>query len=76
MDNMQNPIPLKVRNVLYVIGIVVGGFIAIVLPDVLDALGAGEVWTNLAVRATGALTLLLSTLARANLSDSPEKSEA
>lgn len=69
MASMENPIPLKVRNVLYVLGIVVGGFVAIVLPDVLLALHADELWTGVAVRATGALTILLSTLARANLAD-------
>lgn len=66
---MTNPIPIRVRGWLYVAGIVVGGLIAVVLPDLLDALGAGDQWIRLAVRASGALTLLLSTLGRSHLSD-------
>lgn len=66
---MTNPIPTAVRGWLYVLGIIVGGLIAVILPDLLDALGAGEVWTRFATRAAGALTVLLSTLGRANLGD-------
>lgn len=66
---MQNPIPLRVRGWLYVAGIIAGGFIAVVLPDLLTALDANAAWTGFATRAAGALTVLLSTLGRANLSD-------
>ena len=66
---MTNPIPTAVRGWLYVAGIIVGGLITVVLPDLLDALGAGDTWQRFAVRASGAVTLLLSTLGRANLSD-------
>lgn len=64
---MTNPIPLKVRGWLYVVGIIVGGFIAIILPDLLVALEVGPLWTTFATRTCGALTILLATLARANL---------
>lgn len=66
---MQNPIPIQVRGWLYVTGIIVGGLIAVVLPDLMAALEVGPLWTTFAVRLAGATTLLLSTLGRANLSD-------
>ena len=66
---MANPIPAAVRGWLYVIGIVVGLFVAAVLPDLMTALGAGDVWIVVAARTTGALTALLSMLSRANLTD-------
>lgn len=66
---MNNPIPAPVRGWLYVIGIVVGGLVAVCLPDLLTALDAAPVWTAFATRTCGALTVLLSTLGRANLSD-------
>lgn len=66
---MTNPIPTAVRGWLYVLGIIVGSFVTVVLPDLLTAVGAGQAWTTLATRAAGALTLLLSTLGRANLGD-------
>lgn len=64
---MNNPIPTTVRGWLYVVGIIVGGSIAIVLPDLLAALDVGPAWTTFATRLAGALTLLLATLSRANL---------
>lgn len=66
---MTNPIPVAVRGWLYVLGIIVGSFVAVVLPDLLIAVGADQAWTTVATRAAGALTLLLSTLGRANLGD-------
>ncbi len=66
---MTNPIPVRVRGWLYVAGIVVGAFVAVVLPDLLVALGAGPAWTAFATRGVGALTVLLATLGRANLGD-------
>lgn len=66
---MSNPIPAKVRGWLYVAGIIVGSLIAVVLPDLLAALEVGPAWTTFATRAAGALTVLLATLGRANLSD-------
>lgn len=66
---MTNPIPTAVRGWLYVAGIVAGLLVATVLPDLLKALAVGDVWVDMAIRATGAVTLLLSTLSRANLSE-------
>lgn len=66
---MSNPIPVRVRGWLYVAGIIVGAFIAVILPDLLTAMNAGAAWTTFATRAAGALTILLSTLGRSNLSD-------
>lgn len=65
---MDNPIPAKVRSVLYILGMIVGGLVAVVLPDLLVALNVDEAWTAVATRAAGATTLLLATLAQANLS--------
>lgn len=70
---MGNPIPAAVRGWLYLVGIIIGAFVAVVLPDLLAALAVGPEWTTVAIRAAGALTLLLSTLSRANLgTDEPE----
>lgn len=66
---MTNPIPTAVRGWLYVAGIVAGLLVATVLPDLLKALAVEDVWVDMAIRATGAVTLLLSTLSRANLSE-------
>lgn len=66
---MTNPIPFTVRGWLYVAGIIVGGVVAVVLPDLLAALSAGQVWQAFAVRACGALLVVLGTLSRANLSE-------
>lgn len=65
---MENPIPVRVRGWLYVSGIVTGGMVAVALPDLLAALEVGPLWTTFAVRLTGAATVLLGTLGRANLS--------
>ena len=64
---MNNPIPVRVRGWLYVAGIVVGGTIALVLPDLMAALDVGPTWRTFATRLAGALTMLLATLSRANL---------
>lgn len=66
---MSNPIPTAVRGWLYVLGIVVGSFVAVVLPDLLVALNAGPQWTTFATRGVGALTILLATLGRSHLSE-------
>lgn len=66
---MPNPISLRVRGWLYVAGIILGTFVAVFMPDLVAALGAGEKWETLTTRAIGALTALLSILARTNLSD-------
>lgn len=67
VESRPNPIPARVRGWLYVAGIIVGGFVAVLLPDVLKLLGA-DAWADVAVRACGALTALLGTLGRSNLS--------
>lgn len=66
---MPNPISLRVRGWLYVAGIILGTFVAVFMPDLVAAIGAGEKWETLTTRAIGALTALLSILARTNLSD-------
>ena len=66
---MSNPIPASVRGWLYVAGIIIGASVAVILPDLLTALGAGETWQALAVRACGAVTAVLAMLSRANLGD-------
>ena len=66
---MTNPIPFRVRGWLYVAGIIVGAFVAVVLPDLLAALEVGPLWVTFATRLTGTSAVLLGTLGRANLTD-------
>lgn len=73
---MENPIPTQVRGWLYVAGIVIGGLVAVALPDLLAALEVGPLWTTFAVRLTGAVTVLLATLGRANLNGASDADTA
>lgn len=66
---MSNPIPTRVRGWLYVAGVFVGLFVAVVVPDLLAALQATPEWSQVATRGTGALMALLLALSRANLSE-------
>ena len=66
---MSNPIPARVRGWLYVVGVIVGVFVAVVVPDLLVAVQASPEWSQVATRGTGALMALLLALSRANLSD-------
>lgn len=65
---MTNPIPARVRGWLYVLGIIVGLFVAVIVPDLLVAVQASPEWAQVATRGTGALMALLLALSRANLS--------
>lgn len=64
-----NPIPKRTRDILYVLGIVVG-ILGVVAGPLMIALETPEAWVAVVVSAIGAVTSLLATLARANLSDS------
>lgn len=66
---MSNPIPARVRGWLYVVGVIVGVFVAVIVPDLLVAVQASPEWSQVATRGTGALMALLLALSRANLSD-------
>ena len=63
---MPNPISEKARGALYVIGISLGILSTIAGPLML-ALETPEPWVAVVLSTIGALTTLLSTLARANL---------
>lgn len=62
-----NPIPTAVRGGLYVSGIVIGG-LGVVTGPLIVALGITPEWSAVIVSTLGAVTTLLSTLSRANLS--------
>ena len=66
---MSNPIPARVRGWLYVVGVIVGVFVAVIVPDLLVAVQASPEWSQVATRGTGALMALLLALSRANLSE-------
>ena len=63
---MPNPISETTRARLYVAGVIVGGLSVVVGPLIL-ALNIPEAWAAVVISATGAVTALLATLARANL---------
>ena len=65
---ITNPISKKTRDVLYIIGISLGILSTIAGPLML-ALATPEVWVAVVLSGLGAVTTLLSTLARANLTD-------
>lgn len=64
---MTNPIPERVRGWLYVAGIAVG-ILAVVAGPLMIALTVSDAWQAVIVSAVGAVTVLLSTLSRSNLS--------
>ena len=63
---MSNPISPKARGVLYLIGITIGG-LAVVVGPLIVALGVPDVWAAVIVSFVGAVTSLLSLLAKDNL---------
>ena len=63
---MSNPISAKARGVLYLLGITIGGLAVVVGPLIL-ALGIPDAWASVIVSLVGAVTSLLSLLARDNL---------
>ncbi len=63
---MSNPISAKARGVLYLLGITIGG-LAVVVGPLIVALGVPDVWAAVIVSLVGAVTSLLSLLARDNL---------
>lgn len=67
---MKNPISEKTRSILYILGISVG-ILAVVAGPLMIALETPEAWVAVVVSAIGAVTTLLSTLARANLDGTP-----
>ena len=69
---MNNPISPKARGVLYLLGITIGG-LAVVVGPLIVALGVPDVWAAVIVSFVGAVTSLLSLLAKDNLPD-PEES--
>lgn len=70
---MENPISEKTRGVLYIAGITVG-ILSVVAGPLMAALETPEEWVSVVVSAVGAVTTLLATLARANLTDdAPDK---
>lgn len=63
---MSNPISPKARGVLYLLGITIGG-LAVVVGPLIVALGVPDVWAAVIVSFVGAVTSLLSLLAKDNL---------
>ena len=69
---MNNPISPKTRGVLYLLGLTIGALAVVVGPLIL-ALNIPEAWAAVIVSLVGAVTSLLSLLAKDNLPD-PEES--
>ena len=65
---IANPIPMKIRGILLVIGIIFGGLSTITATLVI-ALAVPAVWVAVIVAAQGALLSTIGTLSRANLRD-------
>ena len=63
---MSNPFSLKVRGVLYLLGLTVGA-LAVVVGPLIVALASPDVWAAVIVSFVGAVTSLLSLLAKDNL---------
>ena len=63
---MKNPISRDTRDVLYLLGLVIGG-LAVVVGPLIVALGINAEWAAVIVSLVGAVTSLLSLLARDNL---------
>ena len=63
---MSNPISPKVRGVLYLLGLTVGA-LAVVVGPLIVALGISAEWSAVIVSFVGAVTSLLSLLAKDNL---------
>ena len=65
---MENPLSPKTRGVLYLLGIVIGSFAVVIGPLIL-ALSISEAWAAVIISLVGAVTSLLSLLARDNLEE-------
>ena len=63
---MNNPISPKTRGVLYLLGLTIGALAVVVGPLIL-ALSIPDAWAAVIVSLVGAVTSLLSLLARDNL---------
>ena len=63
---MKNPISPRTRGVLYLLGLVIGG-LAVVIGPLIVALGINAEWAAVIVSLVGAVTSLLSLLAKDNL---------
>ena len=63
---MNNPISPRTRGVLYLLGLTIGGLAVVVGPLIL-ALSIPDAWAAVIVSLVGAVTSLLSLLARDNL---------
>ena len=63
---MKNPISPRTRGVLYLLGLTIGALAVVVGPLIL-ALNIPEAWAAVIVSLVGAVTSLLSLLARDNL---------
>ena len=60
---MKNPISPRTRGVLYLLGLVIGG-LAVVVGPLIVALAIPDVWAAVIVSLVGAVSSLLSRLAR------------
>lgn len=63
---MNNPISPKTRGVLYLLGLSIGA-LAVVVGPLIVALSIPDAWAAVIVSLVGAVTSLLSLLARDNL---------
>ena len=63
---MSNPISPKARGVLYLLGLTIGG-LAVVIGPLIVALAIPDVWAAVIMSLVGAVTSLLSLLAKDNL---------
>ena len=72
---MSNPISPKVRGVLYLLGLTVGALAVVVGPLIL-ALNIPEAWAAVIVSLVGAVTSLLSLLAKDNLPGPDDSDDA
>ena len=72
---MRNPISAKARGVLYLLGITIGG-LAVVVGPLIVALGINAEWAAVIVSLVGAVTSLLSLLARDNLPGPDDSDDA
>ena len=72
---MKNPISRDTRDVLYLLGLVIGG-LAVVVGPLIVALGINAEWAAVIVSFVGAVTSLLSLLARDNLPGPDDSDDA
>ncbi len=72
---MNNPISPQTRDVLYLLGLVIGG-LAVVVGPLIVALAIPDAWAAVIVSLVGAVTSLLSLLARDNLPGPDDSDDA